>query len=68
MRFFIKWAALIAGVLLFGTHSVLAFRFSMQSVGMIEALVSMFLFVIAGGITGGLVAVAVRLACQSEGK
>ena len=40
----------------------------MQSVGMIEALVSMFLFVIAGGITGGLVAVAVRLARQSEGK
>ena len=55
-RFFLKWAALTAGILLFGTIGGMALAGLFRT----GSDLSFAAFVGAGGITGGLLALACR--------
>ena len=63
IRFFLKWAALTAGILLFGTIAIVAFRWPESRPrpdDLMPALLVFAVFYVSAGIVGGLVALACR--------
>jgi len=61
LRFFLKWAALTAGILLFGSIAMVAFRWpESRPDELMPALLVFAVFDASAGIVGGLVALACR--------